>query len=83
MTRQRELEVVALTDHEWRVCDGRVDEGDARRILGYIAEECGQYEVLALKPAPVVCGTFGCLEQSLEALVRATRGPRGGLRPVA
>ncbi len=79
MTRRRELEVVALTDHEWRVCDGRVDEGDARRILGYIAEECGRFEVLALNPAPVPCGTFDGLEQSLQALVRAS----GGLRPSA
>jgi hypothetical protein len=65
-----ELEVVALTRCEWRVCDGRIAEGDARRILGYIEKRDGGYEVLALKPAPSVCGRYGSWEESLVALER-------------
>ena len=63
-----ELEVVALTGHEWRVCDGRINEGDARRILGYIEQRGGQYEVLALSPSPSVCGCFGSWHECLAAL---------------
>lgn len=73
--RAMELEVVALTDHEWRVCDARIDECDARRILGYIARVCGRYEALALDPAPRPCGAFDRLDQSIDALVDATAGP--------
>ncbi len=75
--RTMELEVVALTDHEWRVCDGRIDECDARRILGYIAKVSGRYEALALKPTPRPCGVFDRLDQSIDALVDAHRGSDG------
>jgi hypothetical protein len=42
------LEVIALSDHEWRVCDGRIDPSDASRLLGFIELENGSYEVLKL-----------------------------------
>ena len=81
--RAPDLEVVALTDHEWRVCDARIDECDARRILGYIAKVSGRYEALALGPAPLSCGVFDRLDQSIDALIDATRGPGGRLPTVA
>jgi hypothetical protein len=71
-----ELEVVALTRREWRVCDGRIDEGDARRILGYIEQRDGRYEVLALNPAPSVCGCFGSWHECLEALESYAQGEK-------
>ena len=73
-----ELEVVALSRSEWRVCDGRIDEGDARRILGYIERRENGYEVLALNPAHRVCGSYGSWHESLTALKRCARGERSG-----
>jgi hypothetical protein len=75
MTRkQREiLEVIALTDHEWRVCDGRIPQSDPTRILGYIEHCPTGFEVLALSPAPLTCGLFDCWDTALEALLDESR----------
>ncbi|WP_210505881.1 hypothetical protein [Naasia sp. SYSU D00057] len=70
------LEIVALSRCEWRICDGRIDEGDARRILGYIERRDDGYEVLALNPAPSVCGCFGSWQESLAALEQYANGRR-------
>lgn len=44
-----DLEVRNLSDHEWRVGDGRCHEGSPAKVLGYI-EKCGSaFEVLNLK----------------------------------
>ncbi len=59
------LEVVALSDHEWRVCDGGMEAGDARRILAYIEKCDGLYEVMSMKPMPCVCGRFCSLDDAL------------------
>ena len=80
--REREdIEVVALSRCEWRICDGRIEEGDARRILGYIERREDRYEVLALNPAPSVCGCFGSWQESLDALERYAG--EGRARPAA
>jgi hypothetical protein len=73
------LEVVALSDHEWRVCDREVEEGDARRILAYIEKCDGSYEVMSMTPAPCVCGRFRSLNDALS-LVRAERRRRRNVR---
>ena len=44
-----DLEVRNLSDHEWRVGDGRCHERSPAKVLGYI-ERCGSaFEVLNLK----------------------------------
>ncbi len=62
------LEVVALSDHEWRVCDRLLDKGDPRRVLGYIELSGERYEVLALRPAPTPCGRFCSWNAALSTI---------------
>lgn len=40
------LEVRKISDHEWRVGDGRLDEQSPEKVLGYIQEHDGGFEVL-------------------------------------
>jgi hypothetical protein len=40
------LEVRKISDHEWRVGDGRRDEQSPEKVLGYIQEREGGFEVL-------------------------------------
>jgi hypothetical protein len=72
MGRGDPLEVVALSDHEWRVCDRELDAGDASRILAYIEKCDGAYEVMSMKPTPCVCGRFSSFNDALSR-VRAER----------
>ncbi|HYI34460.1 MAG TPA: hypothetical protein VEX88_13455 [Glaciibacter sp.] len=71
------LEVIALSDHEWRVCDGRIDPSDASRLLGFIELENGAYEVLRFTPSgagSIVhedCENFDCLAAALASLSEA------------
>jgi hypothetical protein len=60
------LEVVALSDHEWRVCDGEMEQGDGRRVLAYIEKCDGSYEVMSMMPLPCVCGRFCSLDDALK-----------------
>jgi hypothetical protein len=68
------LEVIALSDHEWRVCDGRIDPSDASRLLAFIELENGAYEVLRLaqsqecENATGECENFDCLAAALASL---------------
>lgn len=68
------LEIVAISDHEWRVCDGRIDEADASRLLGYVEKLEDRYEVLKLVPPVDVWEDFDCLAAALAAL--SERCPR-------
>lgn len=79
------LEVIALSDHEWRVCDGRIDPSDASRLLGFIELENGRYEVLRLSPSETCdnvsgeCENFDCLAAALASLSEVpTRRAQGG-----
>jgi hypothetical protein len=69
------LEVVALSDHEWRVCDREMEAGDARRILAYIEKCDGSYEVMSMTSRPCVCGRFPSFDEALSK-VRAERRQR-------
>jgi hypothetical protein len=69
------LEVVALSDHEWRVCDRAMEEGDARRILAYVEKCDGAYEVMSMTPKPCVCGRFRSFDDALSR-IRAERRHR-------
>ena len=74
------LEVVALSDHEWRVCDGEMEASDARRILAYIEKCDGLYEVMSMKPMPCVCGRFCSFD---DALTRISEDRELGVRRLA
>ena len=74
------LEVVALSDHEWRVCDRLLDQADPRRVLGYIELRDDRYEVLVLLPAPTPCGRLASMSAALAA-VAALALTGGGRTP--
>jgi hypothetical protein len=71
------LEVVALSDHEWRVCDGEMEAGDGRRILAYIEKRDGSYEVMSMRPTPCVCGRFCSLNDALRKVRAEQRKTKG------
>ncbi len=43
-----QLEVRKISDHEWRIGDGRRDEQSPEKVLGYIQERDGGFEVLTM-----------------------------------
>jgi hypothetical protein len=71
---RNDLEVVALTPREWRVCDGTIDENDARRILGYIEHRADGFEVLALCPAPRFRSGCASWNEALGVLLAFANG---------
>jgi hypothetical protein len=70
MTVRQRLEVMELSDHEWRVCDADLDEGDAHRVLGYVEKRGWHYELTRLR-SPGERLRFLSLTDSLEALGHA------------
>jgi hypothetical protein len=62
------LEILAISDHEWRVCDGRFQQSDARRMLGYIDRTADAYELIRLSPGPRL-QNFNSLKEALDALI--------------
>jgi hypothetical protein len=68
------LEVIALSDHEWRVCDGHIDPSDASRLMGFIELEDGEYEVLKLRQ-PGESERFDCFAAALASLSRLSAHP--------
>jgi hypothetical protein len=62
------LEVVALTDTEWRVCDARIHASDARRLLAYLQQRGDRIELMRMRPVPGLCDWFGCLADALAAI---------------
>jgi hypothetical protein len=43
------IEVRQISDHEWRVGDGRADEMSAEKVLGFIQSVENRFEVLNIK----------------------------------
>lgn len=61
------LEVVALSDHEWRVCDGRVAASDATRVLAFIDKTGQVYELVRLQNGPR-SEIFDSFDAAIDAL---------------
>ncbi|WP_162925014.1 hypothetical protein [Mycetocola zhujimingii] len=68
------LEILAISDHEWRVCDGRFRQSDARRMLGYIGRTANVYELVRLQQGPG-WERFDTLQAALDALVEPSGQP--------
>lgn len=64
------LEVIAVGDEAWRVCDGRVDPADATRVLGFVERRHNHFELLRIGATPAVCEHFDCLDAALDDLSR-------------
>lgn len=37
-----------LSDNEWRICDASVDENDAMRVLGFLEQRPGYFELTSM-----------------------------------
>lgn len=68
------LEVIAVGDEAWRVCDRRVDPADATRVLGFVEWRHDHFELLRIGDASAVCEHFDCLDAALEELSRRLSG---------
>lgn len=62
------LEVIALSDHEWRVCDAGLDAADGTRVLGYVERQDDGFELLRMAPIPGVSDHFDRFADALTAL---------------
>lgn len=67
MTFPQQLEVMELSDHEWRVCDAEIDEGDANRVLAFVEKRGWYYELTRLR-SPGERMRFSSLTATLAAL---------------
>jgi hypothetical protein len=68
-TIRNDLEVVPLSDKEWRVSDARYAGNDGRSVLGFIGESRGQYEVVEFAD-PVRFTFFPTADAALKHLAR-------------
>lgn len=72
------LEVIALGEQSWRVCDRFVPEDDATRLLAYVEQVGERFEVLWMWPRAGMCESFASLADALAAIDRRSASrPRG------
>lgn len=62
------LELAPLDEGTWRVTDRRYREGDPRRILGYLAENTGEYEMLWMRPWIGVRHLYPSIEDAVRGI---------------
>jgi hypothetical protein len=62
------VEIVALAKDAWRVCDDRLPENDASRLIGYVEEGDGFYELMWIRSVPGSCDRFTSLSAALDAV---------------
>ncbi|MBG6059609.1 hypothetical protein RCH16_003013 [Cryobacterium sp. MP_M5] len=71
-TRTREdIQVVALSEHEWRISDRRIATDNALSLVGFIDKNRGAYEVMEFVD-PVEYARFTSLEAAISYFVTAT-----------
>lgn len=68
-----ELEIVALTESSWRVCDSRKPPSDPAGLLAYVERDDQGFEVMLLCPGAVETLRADCLAAAL-ALVGSRVG---------
>ena len=62
------LELAPLDAGTWRVADRRFDDGDPRRILGYLTENTGEYEMLWMRPRIGVRHLYPSIEDAVRGI---------------
>ena len=62
------VELTPLSDTTWRVCDDRFETGDRRRIVGYLQDLDGEYEMLWMRPHPGVVNRHPTMESAVAAI---------------
>jgi hypothetical protein len=65
------LEVMELSDNEWRICDAAMDETDAMRVLGFLEQRAGYFE-LTLMNRPHRRELFGSFDSAIAAIAAMT-----------
>lgn len=63
------LEIRRISDREWRIGDGRVDEESPDKILGFIQHRAARYEVLDLA-APLTDAIFERWDDAVGSFTR-------------
>ena len=61
------IDLTPLSETMWRVSDDRFEDGDLR-IIGYLQERDGAYEMMWMRPRLGVVRTFSSLDQVLRAI---------------
>jgi hypothetical protein len=54
-----------VSPHSWRVCDRRIPEGTAGRMVAFVDERAGQFEVMQIADK-FVWETFETMDSALE-----------------
>ena len=66
------LDVVALTDSSWRVCDKRFAPDDAQGLLAYMEEVDDHVAITLLKPPPVTFANASGFSEALALISERT-----------
>jgi hypothetical protein len=67
------FDLVPLRDMAWRVCDRNCDDGDTRKILGYLQLVDGEFEMMWMRPRPGVCRRYATFEAATAAIATRMR----------
>ncbi|MET4782885.1 hypothetical protein [Glaciihabitans sp. UYNi722] len=54
-----------VSPHSWRVCDSRIPEGTARRMVAFVDERAGQYDVMQIADK-FVWTTFETMDSAIQ-----------------
>ena len=66
-----DLVLVQVAAHGWRVCDARRHEDDPHRLLGFVEERSGEFEVMQLGGG-FHWSTFATMRDALAYLTRTS-----------
>lgn len=64
------VDLVPLSDTTWRVCDCDCEDGDTRKILGYLQLVDGEFEMMWMRPRPGVSQRYPSMETATDAIRR-------------
>lgn len=73
-TRLTDVVLTALSPREWRVTNGRIDDGDPSGLIGFIEKTGDGYEVLRLG-TPLERWRFPSLDTARAAFVEVAQLP--------
>ena len=62
------VELTPLSATTWRVCDDRRDDGDMRRVVGYLQQIDDEFEMLWMRPRPGAVYRYPTREAALDAV---------------
>ena len=63
------VELVALDETTWRVCDPKYADGGARSILGYLSDVGDRYEMMWMRPRAGVTQLYPTYEAAIEGII--------------